>query len=140
MKRQTRSEARKAAFTLIFQLNQHGDDVSGMLDMLLEENPACESNLGYISKVVGEVNEKREEINSTIEKYLRKGWTLKRIPKVAHSVLKLAIYEMKYLDDVPVRVAINEAVEIAKNFGDEEQSKFVNGLLGSYAKDLEKSE
>lgn len=133
MKRQTRSEARCAAFTQVFQLNQHGEDVNEMMHSLLEDKPECEDNLGYIKSVVSGVNEKREELNSTIEKYLRNGWTLKRIPKVAHSVLKLAIYEMKYVEDVPVRVAINEAVEIAKTYGDDEQGKFVNGILASVA-------
>ena len=136
MKKQSRSEARKAAFTLIFQLNQHGDDVNEMIYSLLEENPECEDNLGYISAGVKGVNEKRDELNSKIEANLKSTWTLKRIPKVAHSVLKLAIYEMKYVDDVPVSVAINAAVEIAKVYGDDEQGKFVNGLLATIAKEL----
>lgn len=135
MKKQTRSEARCVAFTLIFQLNQQGEDLNSLFNLLLEEKPECEANLGYIKSVVDGVNSRENELNETIEKFLKSGWTLKRIPKVAHSVLKLALYEIKYLDDVPEKVAINEAVELAKTYGDEEQGKFVNGLLGAFVKE-----
>ena len=136
MKKQSRSEARKDAFTLVFQLNQHSDEINEMIYLLLEEKPECEDNLGYISAVVKGVNEKKDELDNTIEKFLKSNWTLKRIPKVAHTVLRLAIFEMKYVEDVPVSVAINEAVEIAKTYGDEEEGKFVNGILASVAKEL----
>lgn len=136
MKKQSRSEARKDAFTLVFQLNQHSDEINEIIYYLLDEKPECEDNLGYISAVVKGVNEKTEELDKTIEKFLRSNWTLKRIPKVAHAILRLAIFEMKYVEDVPVSVAINEAVEIAKTYGDEEEGKFVNGILASVAKEL----
>ncbi len=136
MKKQSRSEARKDAFTLVFQLNQHSEEINEMIYCLLEEKPECEDNLGYISSVVKGVGEKIEELDQTVEKYLKSSWTLKRIPKVAHSVLRLAIFEMKYVEDVPVSVAINEAVEITKTYGDDEEAKFVNGILASVAKEL----
>lgn len=135
-KKQTRSEARAAAFTQIFQLNQQGEDKGEMLEHLLTAMPECEDNLGYIQSVVNGVDEKREELNDIISAHLRKGWTLKRISKVSHTILKLAIYEIKYVDDVPERVAINEAVNLAKSYSDEEDTKFVNGILGAIVKTL----
>ena len=135
-KRQTRSEARRAAFTQIFQLNQQGDDKGEMLEHLLNAIPECEDNLGYIQSVVNGVDEKREELNGIISAHLKKGWTLSRISKVSHSILKLAVYEIKYVDDVPEKVAINEAVNIAKEYGSEDDPKFVNGILGAIVKTL----
>ena len=105
-KRQTRSEARRAAFTQIFQLNQQGDDKGEMLEHLLNAIPECEDNLGYIQSVVNGVDERREELNGIISAHLKKGWTLSRISKVSHTILKLAVYEIKYVDDVPEKVAI----------------------------------
>lgn len=135
-KRQTRSEARRAAFTQIFQLNQQGDDKGEMLEHLLNAIPECEDNLGYIQSVVNGVDEKRDELNGIISEHLKKGWTLSRISKVSHAILKLAVYEIKYVDDVPEKVAINEAVNLAKEYGSEDDPKFVNGILGAIVKTL----
>ena len=136
MSKQTRSEARFVAFSLIFQTKDPKEDLSEKLELLLEEQPECEANLGYIKTVVSGVCEKADELYAIIEKYLKSGWTLKRIPKITRNVLMMALYEILYVSDVPTGVAINEAVEIAKVYGDEEQSKFVNGLLASFAKEL----
>lgn len=140
MKKQSRSEARSAAFTQIFQLNQQGDNKDEMLEHLLNAMPECEDNLGYIQTVVNGVDEKRSELNQIIEAHLKKGWTLKRISKVSHSLLKLAVYEIKYVDDVPEKVAINEAVNLAKTYAGEEEAKFVNGILGAILKTLKKEQ
>lgn len=134
MKRQTRSEAREAAFTQIFQINQHGDELDAMIAELLNEKPECEDNLGYIQTVVQGVREKRDELVAEVEKYLKPGWTWKRISKVSLTVLKLAIYEIEYLDDVPEKVAVNEAINLAKKYGADNDAKFVNGILASYLK------
>ena len=136
MKRQTRSEAREAAFTQIFQINQHGDELDEMMQELLNEKPECEDNLGYIQTVVQGVKEKRDELVSEVEKYLKKGWTISRISKVSLTILKLAIYEIKYMDDVPPKLAINEEFELSKKYGTDEDPKFINGILGSFMKNI----
>ncbi len=136
MKRQTRSEAREAAFTQIFQINQHGDELDEMMEELLKEKPECEDNLGYIQTVVRGVQAKRDELVGEVEKYLKKGWSISRISKVSLTILKLAIYEIKYMEDVPPKVAINEAVELAKKYGTDDDPKFVNGILGSFMKNV----
>ena len=109
MKKQTRSQARDAAFTQVFQMNMHEDDM---------------------------VKEHESELEDTVAKYLKAGWTLSRISKASLSIMKLAIFEMKYMDDVPPKVAINEAVELAKRYGDDGDPIFVNGLLGNVFKEL----
>lgn len=135
MKKQTRSEARDAAFTQVFQMDLHEGDMDIIMDELLKARPECEDNLGYIKSVIDGVREHEEEIDALISKNLKKGWSLKRISKTAHTVLKIAIFELKYLDDVPPRVAANEAVELAKRYGDDADPAFVNGVLASIIKE-----
>jgi N utilization substance protein B len=136
MKRQTRSEARCAAFTQVFQMKQHREEMDAIMQYMLEEKPECNDNLGYITAVVNGVKEHEQEIEDIISAHLKKGWTLSRISKVAAAVMKVAVYEMKYVDDVPPKVAINEAVELVKKYGAEEDPAFVNGVLGSVMKEL----
>lgn len=136
MKKQTRSEARCAAFTQIFQMNQHKDDMEHIMNELLQAIPECEENLGYISSVINGVSEHESELEEIISSHIKKGWSYSRLSKAAQNILKLAVYEMKYVDDVPERVAINEAVELAKKYGDEGDPAFVNGLLASVYKSL----
>ena len=76
----------------------------------------------------------KEELDEIISRYLKKGWTLSRISKPSLAILELAVYEIKYLDNVPASVAINEAVELAKKYTIDE-SGFVNGILGSFVRD-----
>lgn len=136
-KRQSRREARRAAFTQIFQLSgRDGEDANEILGFMLDEMPECEDNLGYITQVVKGVDEKAEELDAHISAHLKKGWTIYRISKAAHAILKLAVYEMKYVDDVPPKTAINEAVELAKEYGADGDQKFVNGILGAIYKEL----
>lgn len=136
MRKQTRSEARDAAFTQVFQMNMHEDDMDVIMDELLKARPECEANLGYIRSVIDGVKEHEDEITELICSNLKPGWTIKRISKAALCVLKLGVFEMKYADDVPPKVAINEAVELAKRYGDENDPTFVNGLLASVYKEM----
>ncbi len=136
MRKQTRSEARDAAFTQVFQMDMHEDDMDVIMDELLKARPECETNLGYIRSIIDGVEEHQEEITELIRANLKPGWTLRRISKAALAVLKLAVFEMKYVDDVPPKVAINEAVELAKRYGDENDPTFVNGLLASVYKEM----
>ena len=136
MKKQSRSEARCAAFTQIFQMNQHKDDMDQILDELLEAIPECEHNLGYIELVVNGVKDNEKELEDIISAHLKKGWSLSRISKASLAILKLAIYEINYVEDVPPKVAINEAVNLAKKYGTDEDPAFVNGLLGAVYKEL----
>lgn len=128
--KQTRTQAREEAFKLVFQLDMHADETDFLIENLLEEVPESEKNIEYIKNAVNGVNEKKEELESLIEGSLTKGWKLNRLSKVSLSILKLAVYEMMYIDDVPYNVAINEAVELAKKYDDEDKAPFVNGVLG----------
>jgi N utilization substance protein B len=76
------------------------------------------------------------DIDKLLQAYLT-GWRIERLSKVDQQILRLAVYEMVYRDDVPARVAINEAIELAKRFGGEESGKFVNGVLGKMIRQLD---
>ncbi len=135
-KRQTRSEARIEAFKLIFQTEVNNDDVDFLFGHMLEELPKCADNIDYIKTAVLGVIDKKEELDEEIKKNLTSGWKLERITKVSLAVLRLAIFEIKYIEDVPTNVAINEAVEIEKKFDNPDNSAFVNGVLAGFVKSL----
>ncbi len=91
----------------------------------------------YAEQLVKGVEEHRDELDERLSA-TSENWPLDRMPVVDRAILRLAVYEMIYVDDVPVSVAINEAVELAKQFGGEdESSRFVNGVLGRIARSLE---
>lgn len=136
MKKQTRSQAREAVFTQVFQFATQRDNMDEAREILLKELPECEQNIGYITTTTNGILEHEEEIIDLINQNLKDGWTFKRLSKASRSILKLAIYEMKYCDDVPPKVAINEAVELAKKYCDDKEPSFINGVLGNVLKQL----
>lgn len=135
-RKQTRTEARTIAFKLIFECQVNDEDPNYLIDLMLEEFPESRSNINYIKTVVLGVCEKSNELLKDISDNLSSGWKTERLSKVSLAVLKLAVFEIKYLEDVPHKVAINEAVEIVKKFDDPDASAFVNGVLGGFCKNL----
>ena len=133
-KRISRSDARKEAFKLIFQLNQHKDELDFLFENLMEELPEAESAMPYIKDTVKGVLAHYDELSAIISEHLAKGWRIERISKPARAILMLAVYEIKYADDVPERVAVNEAVEIAKEFDEPSCAAFINGVLAGVLK------
>lgn len=133
----TRSEMREQTFMLLF--SEQFDD-EPLEDTIEDHDEMFEGGVcGYAQAVVSGLQTKREDIDSEISKYLKKGWTLSRISKASLAILRLAIYEMKFIDSVPYSVSINEAVELAKKYTIDE-SRFVNGILGAYARDNSEGE
>ena len=92
-----------------------------------------EKQLLYIRRLVSGVSEHAAELDSYIEKYAQ-GWRFERISLVASAIMRVAMFEMLYMPDIPHGVAINEAVELAKSFGENESSSFINGILGKLAR------
>ena len=101
-------------------------------DALYQEAPD-QLQRDYIARLVTGVSEHAAELDGYIAKYAR-GWKFSRIPLVASAIMRVAMYEMLYMADIPAGVAINEAVEIAKNYESPEVVKFINGILGSFAR------
>ncbi len=132
MRKQSRNEARQEAFKLIFQTLTNRDDIEFLIKEMLINKPNAKQNIDYIRSVLLGVLEKEEELNRDISENLSGSWKIERLSKVSQAVLKLAIYEIKYVDDVPAKVAINEAVELDKKFDDPDNSAFINGVLGGF--------
>ena len=135
-KKQTRSEARVEAFKLIFESEVNSESPEYLIEVMLEEHPESESNVDYIKTVYLGVLAKKDEIDKMIEDSMTFGWKLERISKVALAVLRMAVVEILYIEDVPEKVAINEAVEIDKKYDEPDNSAFVNGILGGIIKKL----
>ena len=133
-KRLSRSEARQEAFKLIFGINQHTDDLEFLFNNLLEENPKAAEAMPYIREAVEGVLKHYDELSGIISQNLAAGWRLERISKPSRAILMLAIYEIRYIEDVPERVAVNEAVELAKLFDEPQAASFVNGVLAGVLK------
>ena len=135
-KKQTRSDARVEAFKLIFESEVNSESPEYLIEVMLEEHPESESNVDYIKTVYLGVLAKKDEIDKMIEDSMTFGWKLERISKVALAVLRMAVFEILYIEDVPEKVAINEAVEIDKKYDEPDNSAFVNGILGGIIKKL----
>ncbi len=132
-----RSAIRENAFKLIYSLEiQKPSNMEEQIDLYFESNEIeDEEAKKYIKEAIFGIEKNKEEIISNIEKNLKDEWKLSRISKMDLSILKLAIYEIKY-SDVPFKVAINEAVELAKKYGEDKSKNFVNGVLASIVKDM----
>ena len=101
-------------------------------DALYQEAPD-QLQRDYIARLVTGVSEHAAELDGYIAKYA-KGWSFDRIPLVASAIMRVAMYESLYRSDIPTRVAVNEAVEIAKKYETPETVKFINGILGSFVR------
>ena len=129
-----RTEAREHIFKMVFGLEFNtADEMPQQLEMYFDQlEEAKEKDREYIQKKAQAVAEHIEEIDRLINEHTT-GWKTTRMNKVDMTILRLAVYEMKWDDDVPVSVAINEAVELAKRFGGDESPSFINGVLARIA-------
>lgn len=127
----TRKQAREEAFILIFEKLFSKSDVEEILELACEVRDLVPDD--YIKSVFFGVYSNLEEIDDFISTNAI-GWKIERISKTALSVLRLAIFEMKHLDEIPVSVSINEAVELCKKYATKEDASFVNGILSTVAK------
>ncbi len=140
----SRTLAREDAFKLIFEMRTSNKSPESIIAYLCEtaqvnnemwaQESVSRENMDYIQVVVNGIEDNTTEINEKISSKLRK-WTIERLSKVNLALLQLGTYELLYMDDVPDKVAINEAVELAKKYGGEESAAFVNGVLGAIEKD-----
>lgn len=131
-----RSAIRELAFRLVYSLEiQKPENLEEQIDLYLECNEVEENEAKeYINDAILGINEHINEIQRLIEKNLKADWKLDRISKIDLSLLKLAIYEIKY-KKIPYKVAINECLELSKKYGEESSKNFVNGILASVVKE-----
>ncbi len=131
-----RSAIREQAFKLIYSLEiQKKENVQELIQLYIESNNLVDINAQkYINEVVIGIENNKDEIKNQIEKNLKAEWKIERISKIDLAILKLAIYEIKYTE-TPFKVVINEAVELAKKYGEDTSKNFVNGILASIVKE-----
>lgn len=125
-----RRKARVIALQALFELEAVGHPPEQTMARLLEDHPAPDEVAKFASELVSGVLAHKEEIDRTAQN-TAPTWPLNQVAAIDRNILRLAIYEILIDNRVPVRAAINEAVELAKEFGGESSPKFINGVLGS---------
>ena len=131
MLKMTRREAREQALCLVFERLFQTEPLPEMIELAKEARELDPDT--FTEKLTAGVFEHIEEIDSRIEKYSI-GWNKERLSRVVLSILRLCIYEISFEENVPISVSINEAVELAKKYAGEGDAAFVNGILGTIAR------
>lgn len=133
----TRRQIRENLYKMLFQVEFHDkDSLKNQMNIYLEDlEGANEKDRKELTDKFNELVENLKKIDAKIEEKAD-GWTVNRIAKSELTILRLGIYELLYVEDVPNKVAINEAVELAKSYGADKASGFINGILASVVKEI----
>ena len=126
-----RREARNEAFLIIFEMGFKRENAQEILDCAIESRQLVldEYSSELVLKCYGNIETTDESIKANLE-----NWTIDRLPKTTLAILRLAICELDYFPNIPVKVSINEAVELAKTYSTKEDAAYINGVLGAYVK------
>lgn len=127
----TRKQAREEAFILVFEKEFNGNTTDEILEAAAEARDLEPDD--YVKTVFCGVYDCLSELDGVISEN-SVGWSINRISKTALCILRLALYEINYMDDIPVSVSINEAVELAKKYATKDDASFVNGILSTVVK------
>ncbi len=131
----SRIETREHAMELLFQTGFRSDPVSEQIDLFKEAYPEVTEDEDYFLDIVYGVINSRNELDEKFVPFLKK-WKLERIPQTDRIILEIAVYEILTVDDIPASVSINEAVKLAKKYGTDSSSSYINGVLSSFLKSL----
>ena len=131
-----RSLAREIAMKMLYAASLGGGET---MDEVLEQSEQADTLSGsdktFLENLVAGVTDRQEELDAVIGKYAQ-GWALNRLGKVDLTILRMAVYELMCMPEIPVGATINEAVELAKRYAEDKSSSFINGILGSAAREL----
>lgn len=131
-----RSLAREIAMKMLYAASLGGGET---MDEVLEQSEQADTLSGsdktFLENLVAGVTDRQEEMDAVIGKYAQ-GWALNRLGKVDLTILRMAVYELMCMPEIPVGATINEAVELAKRYAEDKSSGFINGILGSAAREL----
>ncbi|MFC2012816.1 transcription antitermination factor NusB [Chloroflexota bacterium] len=127
---ETRKKVRAAVLKALYEVDSVGHRVEDVTDRLLNDEKLSEKNSAFVRELITGVIRTREELDGNIQKFAP-AWPVNQIPIVDRNILRIAIFEILLDNKVPVKVAINEAVELAKIYGSDSSPKFINGVLGS---------
>jgi transcription antitermination protein NusB len=125
-----RHKARTLAMQALYEIDSAAREPESVVERLLESNKISEENAAFVRELVTGAVKHQKEIDGQVKKFAP-AWPLEQMAMVDRNILRLAIFEILYDNKVPVKVAVSEAIELAKSFGSESSPKFVNGVLGS---------
>ena len=125
-----RRKARMLALQALYEADSVGHEAEQAITHLLENTGLGKDNSAFACQLVSGVIHNKEEIDRNIQ-HFAPAWPLEQIPAVDRNILRVAIFEILFDDKVPIKVAANEAVELAKKFGGDSSPRFINGVLGS---------
>ncbi|EFI35084.1 NusB antitermination factor [Desulfonatronospira thiodismutans ASO3-1] len=138
----SRHAQREFAFQVLYSLHfdQTGTHILDTFHHFKnDQDTAVQQDMSYALQLINGVRENLEELDAAIGRHSQ-NWKVKRIAMVELTIMRLAVYEMIYREDIPVKVGINEAIELAKTFGDNNSRNFVNGILDAVARDMRHGE
>jgi N utilization substance protein B len=133
-----RRKARELAVQILYQIEMKGSEPKEVFDLFWKNEEASPDIRKFATDLVEGTYRNRKEIDLLIERHSLH-WKLSRMAVVDRNILRLGVYELLYLHDVPTSVVLNEAIEIAKRFGTEDSGAFINGILDNVAKEIRKS-
>ena len=131
----SRIETREHAMELLFQIGFRNDPISDQIDTFKENYPEVIEDEAYFLDIVYGVINSRDELDEKFVPFLKR-WKLERLPQTDRIILEIAVYEILTVDEIPASVSINEAVKLAKKFGTDSSSSYINGVLSSFVKSL----
>ena len=131
----SRIETRECAMEFLFQCFFRNDPVADQLDIFKENHPELAGDETYFVDIVYGVINSRDELDEKFVPFLKR-WKLERLPMTDRIILEIAVYEILTVEDIPTSVSINEAVKLAKKFGTESSSSYINGVLSNFVKSL----
>ena len=131
----SRIETREHAMELLFQIGFRNDPISNQIETFKENYPEVVEDEAYFLDIVYGVINSRDELDEKFVPFL-KNWKLERLPQTDRIILEIAVYEILTVEEIPTSVSINEAVKLAKKFGTDNSSSYINGVLSNFVKSL----
>ena len=131
----SRIETREHAMELLFQIGFRNDPISNQIETFKENFPEVIEDEAYFLDIVYGVINSRDELDEKFVPFL-KNWKLERLPQTDRIILEIAVYEILTVEEIPTSVSINEAVKLAKKFGTDNSSSYINGVLSNFVKSI----
>jgi transcription antitermination factor NusB len=124
----SRSKARESALCILYQIEMTKADTDKAVDSYFESAPAKQDVVDFCKQLVQGTLQNKEHVEFLIKKHV-KNWEIERMAVVDRNILRMSCFELMFVDDIPPKVSINEAIELAKRYGDMDSPRFVNGIL-----------
>lgn len=131
----SRIETREHAMELLFQIGFRNDPISNQIETFKENFPEVTEDEAYFLDIVYGVINSRDELDEKFVPFL-KNWKLERLPQTDRIILEIAVYEILTVEEIPTSVSINEAVKLAKKYGTDNSSSYINGVLSNFVKSI----